>query len=54
MWSIDPKELDHSRAQANDLQKVQAEQLTESMRISKALESMEPVGDVGVPFVMVR
>ena len=45
------QELDHSRARANDLQKTQAEQLAEITRISKELESLEPVG---IPLVMVH
>ena len=45
------QELDHSRAHANDLQKAQEEQLAEIARISKELESFEPVG---IPLVMVH
>jgi len=45
------QELDHSMARANDLQKTQAEQLAEITRISKELESLEPVG---IPLVMVH
>ena len=45
------QDLDHSRARANDLQKAQAEQLAEITRISKELESLEPVG---IPLVMVH
>ena len=37
------QELDHSRARANDLQKAQEEQLEEIIRISKELESVEPL-----------
>ena len=43
------QELDHSRARASDLQKAQAEQLAEITRISKELESFEPVG---IPLVL--
>ena len=45
------QELAHSRALANDLQKAQEEQLAEIARISKELESFEPVG---IPLVMVH
>ena len=45
------QELDHSMARAHDLQKAQAEQLAEITRISKELESLEPVG---IPLVMVH
>ena len=45
------QELDRSRALANNLQKAQEEQLAEIARISKELESFEPVG---IPLVMVH
>ena len=45
------QELDHSRARANDLQKAQEEQLEENIRLSKELESLQPVG---IPLVMVH
>ena len=43
------QELDDSRARANNLQKTQEEQLAEITRISKELESLEPVG---IPLVL--
>ena len=45
------QELDHSRARVNDLQKAQEQQPEEITRISKELESFEPIG---IPLVMVH